>query len=110
MRGARFLLTVVAALAAAGCMRHEPDDVAGRGLFNSWASAPQAYAQQPLQQPSVLQYGAGGRYAAAPASYAGASPYAQPYTLDAGDEEMSSQNFGKSILPPETIATSGPRP
>ena len=86
MRGARFLLTVVAALAAAGCMRHEPDDVAGRGLFNSWASAPQAYAQQPLQQPSVLQYGAGGRYAAAPASYAAASPYAQPYTLDAGDK------------------------
>src|SRR5450759_5061414 len=82
MRGARFLLTVVAALAAAGCMRHEPDDVAGRGLFNSRPSAPQAYAQQPLQQPSVLQYGAGGRYAAAPASYAAASPYA----LDAGDK------------------------
>ena len=86
MRGARFLLTVVAALAAAGCMRHEPDDVAGRGLFNSRASAPQAYAQQPVQQPSVLQYGAGGRYAAAPASYAAASPSAQPYTLDAGDK------------------------
>jgi len=86
MRKARFLLAVVAALAAAGCMRHEPDDVAGRGLFNSRASAPQAYAQQPLQQPSVLQYGAGGRYAAAPDSYAAASPYAQPYTLDAGDK------------------------
>jgi Periplasmic protein involved in polysaccharide export len=86
MRKARFLLVVVAALAAAGCMRHEPDDVAGRGLFNSRPSAPQAYAQQPLQQPSVLQYGAGGRYAAAPASYAAASPSAQPYTLDAGDK------------------------
>ena len=86
MRKARFLLAVVVALAAAGCMRHEPDDVAGRGLFNSRSSAPQAYAQQPLQQPSVLQYGAGGRYAAAPASYAAASPYAQPYTLDAGDK------------------------
>src|SRR5665811_2096734 len=81
MRKARFLLAVVAALAAAGCMRHEPDDVAGRGLFNSRASAPQAYAQQPLQQPFVLQYGAGGRYAAAPDSYAAASPYAQPYTV-----------------------------
>jgi polysaccharide export outer membrane protein len=86
MRKARFLLAVVAALAAAGCMRHEPDDVAGRGLFNSRASAPQAYAQQPLQQPSVLQYGAGGRYAAAPDSYAATSPYQQPYTLDAGDK------------------------
>jgi polysaccharide export outer membrane protein len=86
MRKARFLLAAVAALAAVGCMRHEPDDVAGRGLFNSRASAPQAYAQQPLQQPSVLQYGAGGRYAAAPASYAAASPYQQPYTLDASDK------------------------
>jgi hypothetical protein len=66
-------------------MRHEPDDVAGRGLFNSRPSAPQAYAQQPVQQPYVLQYGAGGRYVAAPASYAAASPYQQPYTLDAGD-------------------------
>jgi polysaccharide export outer membrane protein len=86
MRGARFLLTVVVALAATGCMRHEPDDVAGRGLFNSRASAPQAYAQQPLQQPSVLQYGAGGPSVAAPVSYAAASPSAQPYTLDAGDK------------------------
>jgi polysaccharide export outer membrane protein len=118
MRKARFLLAVVAALAAAGCMRHEPDDVAGRGLltaspsghglFNSRPSAPQAYAQQPVQKAFVLQYvapkyatpqyaasqpqvappqyGAGGRYAAAPASYAAASPYAQPYTLDAGDK------------------------
>ena len=74
MRGARFLLTVVAALAAAGCMRHEPDDVAGRGLFNS--------------QPQVAspQYGASGPYMAAPDSYASASPFAQPYTLDAGDK------------------------
>src|SRR5450759_1289405 len=78
MRKARFLLVVVAALAAAGCMRHEPDDVAGRGLFNSRESAPQAYAQQPLQQPSVLQYGAGGRYAAAPDSYAGPRPTRSP--------------------------------
>jgi len=74
------------ALAATSCMRHEPDDVAGRGLFNSRASAPQAYAQQPLQQSSVLQYGPGGPYVAAPVSYAAASPSAQPYTLDAGDK------------------------
>jgi polysaccharide export outer membrane protein len=108
MRKARFLLVVVAALAAAGCMRHEPDDVAGRGLFNSRPSAPQAYAQQPVQKAFVLQYvapkyatpqyaasqpqvappqyGAGGPYVAAPDSYAAASPYAQPYTLDAGDK------------------------
>jgi polysaccharide export outer membrane protein len=73
MRGVRFLLAVVVALTAAGCMRHAPDDVAGRGLFNSRPSAPP-------------QYGAGGPYAAAPASYASASPYQQPYTLDAGDK------------------------
>jgi polysaccharide biosynthesis/export protein len=82
MRGVRFLLAVVVALAATGCMRHEPDDVAGRGLFNSRPSAPQAYAQQPVQKPSVLQYGAGGPYVAAPSIYASAAPY----TLDAGDK------------------------
>jgi polysaccharide export outer membrane protein len=86
MRKARFLLAVVVVLAAAGCMRHEPNDVAGRGLFNSRPSAPQAYAQQPVQQPSVLQYGAGGPYVAAPYGYAAASPSTQPYTLDAGDK------------------------
>src|ERR1700690_844203 len=86
MRKARFLLAVVVALAATGCMRHEPDDVAGRGLFNSRPSAPRAYAQQPVQKPSVLQYGAGGPYVAAPSSYASAAPSAQPYTLDAGDK------------------------
>jgi protein involved in polysaccharide export with SLBB domain len=92
MRGVRFVLAVVVALAATGCMRHEPDDVADRGLFNSRPSAPRAYAQQPGQKPSVLQYvpprvatpqyGAGGPYVAAPDSYAAASPY----TLDAGDK------------------------
>jgi polysaccharide export outer membrane protein len=96
MRKARFLLAVVVALAAAGCMLHEPDDVAGRGLFNSRPSAPRAYAQQPVQPPSVLQYvppkvatpqyGAGGPYVAVPDSYASASPSTQPYTLDAGDK------------------------
>jgi polysaccharide export outer membrane protein len=110
MRKARFLLAVVAVLAAAGCMRHAPDDVAGRGLFNARPSAPQAYAP-PLQQPSVLQYGArqygapqdataqyaapgyatapddaGGPYVAAPYGYASVSPYEPAYTLDAGDK------------------------
>jgi polysaccharide export outer membrane protein len=96
MRKARFLLTVVVALAATGCMRHQPDDVAGRGLFNSRPSAPQAYAQQPMQKPYVLQYvapktalpqyAAGGPSMAAPDSYAAASSYTQPYTLGAGDK------------------------
>jgi polysaccharide export outer membrane protein len=53
-----------------------------RGLFNSRRSAPQAYSQQPyVAQPQ------GGLYAAAPNSYASASPYEQqPYTLDSGDK------------------------
>jgi hypothetical protein len=46
MRGARVLLAAVVALAAAGCMRNGPDDVAGRGLFDTRTSALQAYAQQ----------------------------------------------------------------
>jgi len=61
MRGARFLLAGLVALAAAGCMRQEPDDVAGRGLLSSSSSSggllssqtfarPQ-YAQQTYQQP-----------------------------------------------------------
>ena len=85
MRGARFFLAALVVLAAAGCIRHEPDDVAGRGLFNSQPNAPQAYAQQRLQPSSVLQYvpprratpqsvtpqtDAGESYAAAPRSYA----------------------------------------
>jgi polysaccharide export outer membrane protein len=91
MRGARFLLIVAVALAAAGCMRQAPDDVAGRGLFNARPGAPQAYAQQPVQNPAVLQYvappyGAGGPYVAAPYGYASAAPYEQPYTLDSGDK------------------------
>jgi polysaccharide export outer membrane protein len=96
MRKALFLLAVVVALAATGCMRHEPDDVAGRGLFNSRPSAPRAYAQQRLQPSFVLQYrappsatpqtSAGESYAAAPRSYAAAASYGQPYTLDAGDK------------------------
>ena len=88
MRKARFLLAVVVALAATGCMRHEPDDVAGRGLFNSRPSAPQAYAQQPLQPslccntvapPSATpQYGAGGSYVAAPEAMPRPRPTSSP--------------------------------
>ena len=97
MRGARFLLAALVSLTAAGCMRHEPDGVAGRGLLTASPSA-QAYAQQrpAVQPPTVLQYraspsatppyDAGGPYVAAPDGYASASPYAQPYTLDAGDK------------------------
>jgi len=82
----------------------------GRGLFNSRQSSPQAYVQPQPQQPTVMQYGAqqspqyatpqyaqpqyttpqygaGGPYAATPQyGYASASPYEQPYTLDAGDK------------------------
>jgi protein involved in polysaccharide export with SLBB domain len=137
MRGARFLVAALVAFAASGCMRHEPDGIAQRGLFNSRLSASayaqpryaqqtsqpqassgrglfnsragasqQAYAQRPLQKPSVLQYRpsepaaaqyiapqpapprytASASYAAAPVSYAAASPYQPPYTLDAGDK------------------------
>jgi len=107
MRGARFLLAALVALAASGCMQHDPDAAAGRGLFASQIAATsqsgQAYAQQPVQQPSVLQYvppaprpatpryaeaqySAGGAYAAAPGSYAAAASYEQPYTLGPGDK------------------------
>ena len=98
MRGARFLLTALVALAASGCMRHDPDAAADRGLFAMQASAPQAYAQQRTQPPSVLQYvpqpapaprAAEARYRgaspAAPSSYAYAAAE-QPYTLGPGDK------------------------
>jgi polysaccharide export outer membrane protein len=71
----------------------------GRGLFNSGNPAPQVYGQPQTEQPYVLQYTpprasapqyavpqTGGPYAAAPYGYASASPYEQPYTLDAGDK------------------------
>jgi protein involved in polysaccharide export with SLBB domain len=107
MRGARFLLAAVVALAASGCMRQEPDGVAGRGLFASRIAATsqsgQAYAQQSLRPPAVLQYvppaprpatpryaepqyNGGGSYAAAPRSYAAPASYEQPYTLGPGDK------------------------
>ena len=85
MRGARFLLAALVALAAAGCMRHEQDGVAGRGLFNSRLGASQAYAQRPLQKSYVLQYGTG-RTSAAPSTFAYAAASERPYVLDAGDK------------------------
>lgn len=115
MQRSRFLTAVLFALALTGCMRHEPDDTAGRGLlssqiypqsqyaaqsdqppasnerglFNTQPGARQAYAQQPLQPPSVLQY-VPPQYAAssgAPAAYAYAPAASeQPYTLGPGDK------------------------
>jgi polysaccharide export outer membrane protein len=98
-------LAVVVALAASGCMRQGPDEIADHGLFTSQTSVPQAAAQRPLQKPYVLQYtpppsaptravaAAPPRppetaaYAAVPVSYAEALPYQPPpYTLDAGDK------------------------
>jgi len=95
MRLAQFLMAGLVALAAAGCMQHDPD---GRGLLNMEASAPQAYAQQPVQPPSVLQYVPPSAPAprATEVRYNGASPVAPPsyayaaaepaYTLGAGDK------------------------
>jgi protein involved in polysaccharide export with SLBB domain len=95
MRLAQFLMAGLVALAAAGCMQHDPD-AGDRGLFAMQASAPQAYAQQPVQPPSVLQYvpppaprAAEARYrptspvAPSPYAYASAEP---AYTLGAGDK------------------------
>src|SRR6185437_5504676 len=61
----------------------------GRGLFDSRSrNAPQIYAQPPSQQPYVVQYTPprDPRLAAPNGAYASASPYEQPYTLDAGDK------------------------
>lgn len=80
MRGARFLLAALVALAASGCMRHDPDVAAGRGLFASQGA--QAYVQ--VQPPTVLQYRAQPA-AATPYAYAAAS-YEQPYALGPGDK------------------------
>jgi len=125
MQRSRFLMPVLVALALAGCMQHNPDEAAGRGLlssplyaqsqytsqadpppaaserglFNTQPGARQAYAQQPLQPPSVLQYvpprapaprAAPPQYTAsspAPAAYAYAPAASeQPYTLGPGDK------------------------
>ena len=129
MRGARFLLIVAVALVAASCARREQaygSDPAsgqpvaaqrgsegGRGLFTArpypamaYAPPPQTYAQAPLQQPTIMQYGApqstvphyaapesaapryaaGGRYGAPSYGYASVAPDEPPYTLDSGDK------------------------
>jgi len=52
MRASRFLLAALVALTATGCMRHEPDAAAGRGLFSSQIFARPQYAQQADQQPA----------------------------------------------------------
>jgi polysaccharide biosynthesis/export protein len=98
MRASRFLLATLVALTAAGCMQHDPDAGEGRGLLAMQASAPQAYAQQRVQPPSVLQYvpppapaprATEARYRGvspgAPSSYAYAAAE-QPYTLGPGDK------------------------
>jgi polysaccharide export outer membrane protein len=96
MRASRFLLAALVALTAAGCMQHDPNAGEGRGLLAMQASAPQAYAQQRVQPPSVLQYVPAPAPRATEARYRGASsvapsPYAyaaveQPYTLGPGDK------------------------
>ena len=100
MRLSQFLMAIVVALTAAGCMQHDPDAGDGRGLLSMQASAPQAYAQQRVQPPSVLQYvpppapaprATESRYrdaspvAPSPYAYAAAS-YEQPYALGPGDK------------------------
>ncbi len=98
MRLSQFLMAMMVALMAAGCMQHDPDAGDGRGLLSMQAGAPQAYAQQRVQPPSVLQYVP--PPASAPrtteARYRGVSPAApspyayaaaeQPYTLGPGDK------------------------
>ena len=99
MRLSQFLMAALVALMAAGCMQHDPDAGDGRGLLSMQASAPQAYAQQRVQPPSVLQYvpppapaprATEARYRGvspvAPSPYAYAAPPRQPYTLGPGDK------------------------
>jgi hypothetical protein len=81
------------------------DEIPNRGLFTARRSSSYVAQPQQVQQPYVVQYGAGGyaqpqpygapyaaappRYApqpAAPYGYASASPYTPSYTLDAGDK------------------------
>ncbi len=78
MREARFLLVILAALAAASCARQQQPYVMQYDA--SQTAAPQYAA--PSAPPS---YGTGGPYVAAPYGYAAATPYVPPYTLDAGD-------------------------
>ena len=93
MRAFLLLVAFFAALSAAGCMRHEPDDLAGRGLLTAdmAASPREERAQAKLQPPAVLQYVPPARQSAAPRSGAAYAYAPQPageqaYTLGAGDK------------------------
>jgi hypothetical protein len=55
MRGARFLLAALVALAASGCLRHEADDAADRGLFATSSSSGGLLSSQGLAQPQYAQ-------------------------------------------------------
>ena len=55
MRGARFLLAALVALAASGCLRHEPDDAAGRGLLAPSSSSGGLLSSQGLARPQYAQ-------------------------------------------------------
>jgi protein involved in polysaccharide export with SLBB domain len=101
MRGARLLLPILAALAAASCARQQ-----------------QAFAPQVLQQPDVMQYGgpqeaapsygAGGSDAAAAYAFASAATDQQPYTLDAGDR-LRIVVFGQDGISNSYIVDAGGR-
>ena len=78
MREARFLLAILATLAAVSCARQQQPHVTQYDSQQS-AALPYAAASAP---PS---YGTGGPYVAAPYGYAAAAVYEPPYTLDAGD-------------------------
>lgn len=91
MRASLLLVAFLAALSAAGCMRHEPDDFAGRGLLTSNMATSARDEQPRLQPPSVLQYVPPVRQSAVPrtgVAYAYAPPPAAEsvYTLGAGDK------------------------
>ena len=99
MRLRQCLIAALVALTAAGCMQHDLNAGEGRGLLTMQPSAPQAYAQQRVQPPSVLQYvppqaptprATEAQYRGgyvAPSPYAYAAPAAdRPYTLGAGDK------------------------
>ena len=130
MRGARFLLAALVALAASGCLRHEPDDGAGRGLLATSSSSggllssqgfarPQ-YAQQTYQQPVA-------RPAAAPApgerGLFSSQIFAQPQYAQQTDQQPAPSERGlfaarssapqayaqRGLLPPSVLQYRAPR-
>jgi polysaccharide export outer membrane protein len=113
MRGARVLLAALVALAAAGCMRNGPDDVAGRGLFDTWASASQAYAQQQNAPPVYQPPTSGERGLMSSQAYV-QQQYAPPASRQPTPGErglMSSQTFARPQFAQQTerqpVAQSG---